>query len=272
VDTFFIGFEVICWIAGVILLFRGAARGPASLLRWEVSPEKFITCVLLVAFGGLIVPQILPYISNDTLGPAAYDGDWWMILQGTAFQGGMLGGAGLAAILLRVGRTPTGEPPLLPPAVSQPRSVLVSGVVTFLIALPLVGAVGFVWKWILTTFGIDPGEQEMIGLFRNASDPILLVWMWVLAAVIAPVTEELIFRAGLFRYLHKRVQRPFALGVPALLFAALHGNIAAFVPLFALGVFFAFAYERTGRIGVPMIAHALFNLNTILMILAGVVS
>lgn len=271
-DKLFIGLEVVCWIAGVALLLRGAARGPAALPRWPVSPEKFITGVLLVAFGGLIVPQILPYVSNDILGPAAHDGDWWMILQGTAFQTGMLGGAGLAAIALRFGGAPIVESAPLAPAPLPARSVIVSGVATFLISLPLVGGVGFVWKWILTALGIDPGEQEMVDLFRNVEDPALLVWMWGLAAVVAPVTEELIFRGGLFRYLHVRVMRPFALGVPALLFAALHGNIAAFVPLFALGVFFALAYERTGRIGVPMIAHALFNLNTILLVMAGVTS
>jgi uncharacterized protein len=272
VDKLFIGFEVACWIAGVALFVRGTARGPVTLPRWEVSPEKFITGMLLVALGGLILPQILPYISNDILGPAAHEGDWWLILQGTAFQGGMLAGAGLAALALRFGRPPIINTPPRPPAVPPARSVIVSGVVTFLISLPLVGGVGFVWKWILTTLGIDPGEQDMIEVFRNAGDPVLLVWMWVLAAVVAPVTEELIFRAGLFRYLHTRVMRPFALAVPALLFAALHGNIAAFVPLLALGLFFALAYERTGRIGVPMIAHALFNLNTILMIMAGVTS
>jgi membrane protease YdiL (CAAX protease family) len=35
-------------------------------------------------------------------------------------------------------------------------------------------------------------------------------------------------------------------------------------------VIFSLAYERTGRIAVPIIAHGLFNLNTIILILAGV--
>jgi membrane protease YdiL (CAAX protease family) len=55
-----------------------------------------------------------------------------------------------------------------------------------------------------------------------------------------------------------------------MIFALLHGSATAFLPLFALGVFFALAYERTGRIAVPMIAHALFNLHTILLVMAGV--
>ena len=39
-----------------------------------------------------------------------------------------------------------------------------------------------------------------------------------------------------------------------------------------LGVVLALAYERTGRISVPIIAHGLFNLNSAIMILAGVPS
>ena len=37
-----------------------------------------------------------------------------------------------------------------------------------------------------------------------------------------------------------------------------------------LGIIFSLAYERTGRITVPIIAHGLFNLNTIVLILSGI--
>jgi hypothetical protein len=61
-----------------------------------------------------------------------------------------------------------------------------------------------------------------------------------------------------------------AFTVSAGLFAALHGNWVSSLPLFVLGLVFAAAYERTGRIAVPMLAHALFNLNTLLLVLCGV--
>lgn len=38
-----------------------------------------------------------------------------------------------------------------------------------------------------------------------------------------------------------------------------------------LAVIFSLAYERTGHIGTPIVAHALFNLNTVLLILSGIV-
>jgi hypothetical protein len=58
--------------------------------------------------------------------------------------------------------------------------------------------------------------------------------------------------------------------IPALLFAALHANLASFPQLCVLGIGFSLAYERSGNIAVPMLAHALFNLNTIALLLAGV--
>lgn len=267
--TVFIGFQVACWIAGAGLLFRLARSAPSALPRWEISLEQFVTAVLLVLGGGFLLPQALPYVSNTLLGPAARDGDWWIVVQGTAFQLGMLGGAGIAALLQIRRQADADFPPPLPRA-ELTCGAVIGGAVTFLIALPLVSGTGFVWKLLLERLGVDPGEQEMVDLFRNADDPARLAWMCVLAAVVAPVTEELVFRAGLFRYLQGRVTRPFALCTPALIFAALHANVAAFVPLFVLGVLFAVAYERTGRVAVPMIAHALFNLNTILMIMTGV--
>jgi uncharacterized protein len=38
----------------------------------------------------------------------------------------------------------------------------------------------------------------------------------------------------------------------------------------ALAVIFSLAYERTGQIGTAIVAHALFNFHTVLLILSGV--
>jgi membrane protease YdiL (CAAX protease family) len=113
-------------------------------------------------------------------------------------------------------------------------------------------------------------------MFANAESPWLFGTMLALAVVIAPLTEELVFRAGLFRYFRMRMPHGVALLVPALLFASLHVNwatlegLASLLPLVALAVMFSLAYERTGQIGTSIVAHALFNLNTVVLILSGV--
>ena len=87
--------------------------------------------------------------------------------------------------------------------------------------------------------------------------------------VTAPISEELLFRAGIFRFLRTRLPRWAAILVPAVLFAAAHVNLATCVQLTVLGVIFALSYERTGSLGTAIIAHAAFNLNNVLLILAG---
>ncbi len=268
----FIIIEIACWLAGLALCARLALgrlgpRQPA-LSRWTVSVEGFFTCALLIALGAFLMPYAATYLSDDVLGPAARDGKWWMMVQGAAFQTGLLSGALLGSLLIRFQSRPPAPPPL--PGAVKTRQPILAGFITFLISLPLISGIGFAWKSILELFGHSADEQEMVDLFRNADDPALLGFMIFLAVVIAPITEELIFRAGIFRYLRTRIPRWLALILPALLFALLHGNLMAFVPLFALGVFFAYSYERTGRIAVPMIAHALFNLHTIVLVMAGV--
>lgn len=271
--NYVIVFEAACWLAGLVLCGRWliSRRGPAqsALAAWNIPVDGFFTCGLLVAAGGFLMPHAVTYLNDDVLGPAARNGDWWMAVQGASFQIGMLGGALLGGLILRLRKMPD-QPPPLPPAAPKIRQPILGGLVTFLISLPLIGGIGFAWKTLLDRCGYSVNEQEMVDLFRNADDPALLGIMIVLAAVIAPVTEELVFRAGIFRYLRTRIPRSLAFVLPALLFAALHGNLAALVPLFALGIFFACAYERTGSIAVPMIAHALFNLNTIVLVIAGV--
>ena len=105
-----------------------------------------------------------------------------------------------------------------------------------------------------------------MGFFTRTQSPVLITAMIALAAIIAPITEELIFRAGIFRYARTRLPRWAALLLPACLFAALHNHLASFAPLVVLGIVFSLAYERTGRIATAMVAHALFNSYSVLRI------
>jgi membrane protease YdiL (CAAX protease family) len=125
------------------------------------------------------------------------------------------------------------------------------------------------WKALLDLLGVEAPPQDLIGLFAKSGDADSLSVMILFAVVVAPVTEEWIFRAGLFRWLRTRAPRSAALFVPAIFFAMIHGNLAVLLPLAALGVILALGYEHYGHPAVPMLAHALFNLNTVALLLAG---
>ncbi len=266
--------EIVLWVVGLIVLWRvqfsqtSREKTPNRLKPWELLPTSILSMALCVISGGWLAQYIVSNLSNHTLGVAATNVELWELVQGTAFQLGLLAGVVVSAFLIRFEK----PKPVITDAIAPtpyPRPFL-AAVGTFLIALSVLTIVGFVWKKGLETLGLDVSEQDAIEIFRQADSPTKLIVFVVLAVIIAPLTEELIFRAGLFRYLRTRMPRWIALLAPAAIFAALHSNLVAFVPLLLLGILFSLAYERTGRISVTIVAHGLFNLHTILLILAGV--
>jgi membrane protease YdiL (CAAX protease family) len=77
--------------------------------------------------------------------------------------------------------------------------------------------------------------------------------------VLAPISEELYFRGYVFRtYLLTR-SRPVAYIATSLIFAALHLNLPALLPILVLSLMFCWAYERTGSIVPSVVGHALNN-------------
>lgn len=260
--------EIVLLLSGCVLLWRQglspaaraatAARAKA-MPPWNTTIVNFLLFLWLIVCGGLVFQGLagiaLKYY--PVTGPAL------TIVGGGAFQIGMLVGV-LSYRLF----TPT-QHVRLEPALPIGATIR-AGVVTLLIALPVLALVSLVWQYLFRLLGITLKEQDLIDIFAQAKSPLFLFVMIVLATVIAPITEELIFRAGVFRYARTRLPRWAAFLLPAILFASLHGNLASFAPLVALGVVLSFAYERTGSIAVAMVAHGLFNLHTIFQIMAGI--
>lgn len=256
-------------LTGALLLWRlvlspaaRTRRAPAGLVAWEVSAMEFFTFLALVLLGTFLTAAVAGLAAKSF----GLRGDAATVASGAAAQLGML--AGVAAYRFGVEKRPFG------PRLAQP-SLFLSGGATFLICLPLLIATAASWEFLLKQLGLPAERQDLIGMFAHADSPWLLAVMIVLAVIIAPLTEELVFRAGIFRFLRTRLPRSAALLLPALAFAALHVSwqtlqgLASFAPLVVLAIVFSLAYERTGRLGTAIVAHACFNLNTILVIFSG---
>ena len=255
--------------AGCVLLWRHVLSPAArtrpqlpALAPWEARPVEFLTFLFFVISGGFLISLVGSMVAK----PLGLSGDTAMVFNGAAAQLGMLAGIALYRSASRRAE----------PATTAPPNFLLAGGATFLMALPLVLASAKVWALTREAAGLPAEKQDLIDLFMRTTSPGLLTAMILLAVVVAPVTEELIFRAGIFRYLRTRLPRPLGFLLPALIFAALHvqwptlGNLASFAPLTVLALIFSAAYERTGLIATTMVAHALFNLNTVVLIFAGV--
>jgi uncharacterized protein len=92
----------------------------------------------------------------------------------------------------------------------------------------------------------------------------------ILAIVVAPVTEEVLFRGLLFQSLRRRVGLWPAAAVSSLLFASIHVEILFSQPLALAGLFvfamaLAWSFHRFGSLVVPIIAHAVFNATSLIL-------
>lgn len=253
-------------LLGTYVLWRHwiapAWRGdPARLTPWPLSLSDFTLCLLAVlggAFAGQLV--VTAFIGPPADPPAPAD----QLLFGLAFQLGMLLAVAALAFFLQPGSSEINAPHPLPR-----QGTLLLGSLAFLAALPVTTAVGLAWQYGLNAFDYPIAPQEITDLLSFDQPPALLFTVIIMAVIVAPVTEELVFRAGLFRYLRTRIHPVLAYALPALIFALLHANLAAFLPLAVLGLGLAFVYERTGSILVPILAHAFFNLNAVFLLLTG---
>jgi len=86
-----------------------------------------------------------------------------------------------------------------------------------------------------------------------------LLTMLVMAGVVAPFAEELVFRGLLFPWLRTRLGVPAAVLLSALCFATLHGAAILIPALTVVGAAFAVIYQRCGSLWPAIVAHSVFN-------------
>ncbi len=114
------------------------------------------------------------------------------------------------------------------------------------------------------------GDQDLSGPARELAERAhgwgVIVFV-IMVVVVAPITEELFFRGLVFGALSRIMPAWAAIGVSALIFAAVHLQLLQSIALFLLGAVLAFLVHRTGRLGPAIIAHAAFNGVTVLALL-----
>lgn len=85
------------------------------------------------------------------------------------------------------------------------------------------------------------------------------VFSLIVLVVVAPVTEELLFRGLILRGFLLRYGPGLAIVAQALLFALFHANPWQFVSPLALGALFGWLAVRTGSLVLPLLGHAITN-------------
>jgi CAAX protease family protein len=131
-----------------------------------------------------------------------------------------------------------------------------TAIVLLLAAAPLIALAEGLTQGVL---GGESSKQEIVDLFNNSHTIKQRVTIIVLAVVVAPMSEEFIFRFFIYGVLRRYFGVAVGLMFNALLFAAAHTHLPSAAPLFVLGCCFTLAYEWSGSILVSMAMHSLFN-------------
>lgn len=86
------------------------------------------------------------------------------------------------------------------------------------------------------------------------------------SVLLAPLTEEILFRHILFSRLSCIMSEGAAAVCSALLFAILHASLLHGLSLFCMGLILQAVYRRTRSLAVPILLHSAFNLTTALFL------
>lgn len=107
----------------------------------------------------------------------------------------------------------------------------------------------FVFKW--TPAHID---------FIKSLDRHGMVLALVVAIVVAPLEEEIIFRGLLYPPLHRKVGRVLAIVITSLIWTQTHfENLPTSIAIFIIGIILGWLYSRSGSLLTTIILHSFKN-------------
>jgi len=146
-----------------------------------------------------------------------------------------------------------------------PRALL-TALLTVLVVLPVAWWLQQASVLILEKIGFPPEAETAVTLLAGAKSWLTRVYLGVFAVVIAPVAEEFIFRGVLYPFVKQLGYPGFAWIGVNFLFALIHMDAAALVPLFVLALALTWLYERTDNLLAPITAHSLFNVANLIVL------
>jgi membrane protease YdiL (CAAX protease family) len=136
----------------------------------------------------------------------------------------------------------------------------IGGAITMIVAIEALSA------FETNVFHMKISEQAVDLL--KATHGIFIYVFAAFACVLAPFVEELVFRGFLLNAFLRYFPAPLAIVLSALCFGGAHFSPTALLPLAGGGMVLGWLYYRTGSLTASMIAHAGFNLFSIIGLVA----
>ncbi len=132
-----------------------------------------------------------------------------------------------------------------------------SGLVGYSAGLPLILLGVIATSWLSS---LAPVTHPVAEMFNEQTSLVLIIVLFSVAALFAPLVEELFFRGVLLAHLLPRLGLPLALFASSVVFAAVHPQGLAGLPaLTAIGIVLGAIRCWRGSLIAPITAHAMHN-------------
>jgi membrane protease YdiL (CAAX protease family) len=265
---------VLAILAGMVLLITGVVMAASGRLKTRFAPPApggsvAIETVAVFAGGFILLKVITELIGQRAASPqtalvVVLSMQWvlalaifWPVVRGVRAR------EGLALFGLHRGRGVLRE--------------IGCGIVGYLACLPLF-VLGALISIVLVTIQAivqeklkhkaEPPGNDIVDLVGRQGHSVVIVLLFVLAAVWAPLVEETIFRGALYRQLRARWRWFGAAAVSALAFGAMHGYaVLMLFPIIGLGFGFALLREWRGSTIASMTGHCIHNASALTLML-----
>lgn len=122
-------------------------------------------------------------------------------------------------------------------------------------------------SFVRALFGETDDSQMIVRYFLEHPDPRHRAAVIVMAVIVAPVAEEILFRGYFYGVIRRYGGRLAAILTSSLLFAAIHVHLPSMLGLGILAVILCLLYERTGSLWATITMHAAFNATTIAVLI-----
>ena len=134
------------------------------------------------------------------------------------------------------------------------------GLTGYVALVPWILALLWLIMRVCQQLGIQPPMEPVQEMLFLESRPGLVAATVVLACVVGPVVEEILFRGILFSAVRTHTSRLVAMLISGGIFSALHTNLVGFLPILVLGCLLADLYDRTGSLLSCISVHIVHNI------------
>ncbi|MHB8171937.1 MAG: CPBP family intramembrane glutamic endopeptidase [Thermincolia bacterium] len=218
--------------------------------RWEIGD---VALILLALAGFTLLNSLwsdgLKNLLNDSFG--AKTGQLAYFTLTTSLQGILI--SGLVFYIVRVHGQGARELGLTIPSLGR---VLIYGVVGGLLLLGLGLAAASLMEFLTPR---PPEPQPIAKVIAQAGTWYQLLLPLTVAAIVAPVSEELFLRGFTYPVLREHFGVNLGMLLTSAFFAALHFDLLRFIPLTMAGWGLTWLYQKTGSLITPMLAHGVWN-------------